>query len=111
MGRGMRAGKKPKKQKPNMQMAQMQAVQEEMDKIQQELDSKEITTTAGGGVVSVTMNGKKEILELNLEKDVVDPDDVEMLQDLIISAVNEGIRKVEDMSQEEMGKLTASFGF
>ena len=103
MGKGMRAGKKPKvgggagnMQKQLAQMQQMQA----------ELEEKEITTTSGGGAVSVTVNGKKEIVSLNLDKDIVDPDDVEMLQDLVIAAVNEAMRQIDEISNTEMSKLT-----
>ena len=111
MGKGMRVGKRPKP--PGMgggnmqkQLQQMQAMQKQMEQVQAELEEKEITTTAGGGAVSVTANGKREIVNLTLDKDVVDPDDVEMLQDLVIAAVNEAMRQVEEMSNEEMGKVT-----
>ena len=71
-------------------------------------DEKEYTTTAGGGVVEVTINGKKEITALNLKPEIVDPDDVEMLQDLVMAAVNEAIRTVEETSSAEMNKITGS---
>ena len=111
MGKGMRAGKRPKPQgmgggNMQKQLQQMQAMQKQMEQVQAELEEKEITTTAGGGAVSVTANGKREIVNLTLDKDVVDPDDVEMLQDLVIAAVNEAMRQVEEMSNEEMGKVT-----
>ncbi|MGN0659403.1 MAG: YbaB/EbfC family nucleoid-associated protein [Emergencia sp.] len=109
MGKGMRAGKKPKAPGAgNMQkqLQQMQAMQRQMEQMQAELEEKEITTTSGGGAVSVTVNGKKEILSLSIDKDVVDPDDVEMLQDLVVAAVNEAMRQVDDISNAEMGKLT-----
>ena len=77
-----------------------------MEQMQAELEEKEITTTSGGGAVSVTVNGKKEIVSLTLDKDVVDPDDVEMLQDLVMAAVNEGMRQIDEISSAEMGKLT-----
>lgn len=109
MGKGMRAGKKAKAPKNN-QMQQMQAMQAKMEEIQEEIDAKEIETTAGGGAVKVRINGKKEILELTLDKDVVDPDDVEMLQDLITAALNEAMRQVDEMSQSEMEKLTGGLG-
>lgn len=112
MGKGMRAGKAKKQKQPSQaqQMQQMQAMQEQMDAIQQEINEKEIETTAGGGAVKVKINGKKEIVSLELDKDVVDPDDVEMLQDLIIVAVNEGLRQIEEMSSSEMEKLTSGLG-
>ena len=103
----MRAGKKPKvgggAGNMQKQLAQMQQMMEQM---QAELEEKEITTTSGGGAVSVTVNGKKEIVSLTLDKDVVDPDDVEMLQDLVMAAVNEGMRQIDEISSAEMGKLT-----
>lgn len=111
MGRGMKAGKRPKVGgggggSMQKQLQQVQAMQRQMETLQAELEEKEITTTAGGGAISVTMNGKKEITDLTLDKDVVDPDDVEMLQDLIIAAVNEGIRQIEETANNEMGKIT-----
>lgn len=111
MGKGMRAGKKPSAgggAGANMQkqMQQMQAMQRQMEQIQGELDEKTVETSAGGGAICVTINGKKEIVSMNIKPEVVDPDDVEMLQDLIMVAVNEGLRQVEEMSQQEMSKLT-----
>ena len=88
------------------QLQQMQAMQRQMEMAQAEIEEKEITTTSGGGAVSVTVNGKKEITNLTVDKEVVDPDDVEMLQDLIVAAVNEGMRQMEELSNEEMGKIT-----
>ena len=88
------------------QLQQMQAMQRQMEQMQAELEEKEITATAGGGAVSVTVSGKKEITSLTIDKEVVDPEDVEMLQDLITAAVNEAMRQVDEMSNEEMGKLT-----
>jgi len=116
MGKGMRAGKKPKKQgaggggNMQQQMAQMQAMQREMDKVQAEIDEMEASATAGGGAVSVTVTGKKEIKELVIKPEVCDPDDVEMLQDLVIAAVNEALRQMEEISQAEMGKFTSGLG-
>ena len=112
MGKGMRAGKKPSMGGGGMQkqLQQMQAMQRKMEQIQAEVEEKEITTTAGGGAVSVTINGKKEIVSLELKPEVVDPDDVEMLQDLIIVAVNEGIRQIEEISNSEMSKVTGGLG-
>ena len=114
MGKGMKAGK-VKKQKPaggfNMQqLQQMQALQAQMEQAQADLEEKEITTTAGGGVVEVTVNGKKELTNLVIKPEVVDPDDVETLQDLIMAAVNEGIRQVEEISQNTMGQFTGGLG-
>ena len=84
----------------------MEQMQRQMEQMQAELEEKEITTTSGGGAVSVTVNGKKEIVALNLDKDIVDPDDVEMLQDLVIAAVNEAMRQIDEISNTEMSKLT-----
>lgn len=111
MGKGMRAGKTKKPQKQagglNMQqIQQMQALQAQMEKTQAELEEKEITTTAGGGAVEVTVSGKKQITDLKIKPEAVDPDDVETLQDLIIAAVNEGIRQIEEVSENAMGALT-----
>ena len=112
MGKGMKAGKKPKQPKMGnaKQMAQMQAMQQEMDKVQAEIDEMEATATAGGGAVTVTVTGKKELKDIQIQPDVVDPDDVEMLQDLILAAVNEALRQMEEISQSEMGKFTQSLG-
>jgi len=96
----------------NMQqmIRQAQKMQEAMTAKQAELDEKEYTTSAGGGVVQVTINGKKEVKALTLKPEVVDPEDVEMLQDLILAAVNEAIRTVEDTNAQEMGKITGGMG-
>ena len=114
MGKGRRAGKKPKNRTGGgdmqKQLKQLQAMQAEMEKTQAELAEKEITTTAGGGAIEVTINGNKEITKLVIDKDVVDPDDVEMLQDLVMAAVNEAIRQIEDLSESEMNKITGGFG-
>ncbi|MBQ5441855.1 MAG: YbaB/EbfC family nucleoid-associated protein [Firmicutes bacterium] len=110
MGKGMRAGKAKKPQKAggfNMQqLQQMQALQAQMEKAQADLEEKEITTTAGGGVVEATVNGKKELVNLTIKPEVVDPDDIETLEDLVMAAVNEGLRQIEELSQNTMGQLT-----
>ena len=113
MGKGMRAGKRPKqgggggKQKQmQQQMQQMQAMQAQMEQMQAELEEKEVTASAGGGVINATINGKHELVNLTIDKDVVDPDDVETLQDLVIAAVNEGMRQIDEMSNNEYGKIT-----
>lgn len=112
MGRGMKAGKRPKQPKMGnaQQMAQMQAMQREMDKVQEEINEMETTATSGGGAVTVTVTGKKELKDIQIQPDVVDPDDVEMLQDLIIAATNEALRQMEEISQAEMSKFTAGLG-
>ena len=110
MGKGMKAGKKPSMGggKGNMQkqLAQVQAMQAMMEKTQEEIESKEFETSAGGGAVTVKVNGKKELLSINLKPEVVDSDDIEMLQDLILAAVNEAMRQVDELSEQEMGKVT-----
>ncbi len=112
MGKGMRAGKKSSGGGGGMQkqLQQMQAMQKQMELMQAEIDEKEVSTTAGGGAVTVTVNGKKEVTKLELKPEVVDADDIEMLQDLIIVAVNEGIRQIEEISNNEMSKLTGGLG-
>ncbi len=114
MGKGMRAGKKPGggSGSANMQkqMMQMQAVQRKMEELQAEIDEMETTATSGGGAVTVTVNGTKQITSIELKPEVVDPDDIEMLQDLILVATNEALRQMEEISQNEMGKLTGGLG-
>lgn len=92
----------------NMQsmMRQAQKMQEAMEEKQAELDAREYDIQAGGGVVSLKINGKKEILSIAIKPEVVDPDDVETLQDILVAAVNEGIKKVESVNSEEMNKIT-----
>ncbi|MCB6993303.1 YbaB/EbfC family nucleoid-associated protein [bacterium 210820-DFI.6.37] len=113
MGKGMRAGKKPKAPGAgNMQkqMQQMQAMQRKMEELQNEIDQMETTATSGGGAVTVTVTGKKEIKNIEIKPEVVDPDDIEMLQDLVLVAANEALRQMEEISQNEMNKLTGSLG-
>lgn len=112
MGKGMRAGKKPSGGGGGIQkqLQQMQAMQRKMEVLQAEIEEKEVTTTAGGGAVTVTVSGKKEVTGLVLKPEVVDPEDIEMLQDLIMVAVNEGLRQIEEISNSEMGKLTGGLG-
>ena len=112
MGKGMKAGKRPKQPKMNnaQQMAQMQAMQKAMDEVQAQIDEMEATATSGGGAVTVTVTGKKEIKDIQIQPEVVDPDDVEMLQDLIITAVNEAMRQMEEISENEMNKVTGGLG-
>ncbi len=90
----------------NNMMKQAQKMQQEMLKAQQELEEKVIEASAGGGAVSVKVSGKKQIVEINLSPDVVDPDDIEMLQDLIMVAVNDAINKIDEEAANRMGKLT-----
>ena len=90
----------------NKMMKQMQKMQRDMTKAQEELMEMTFDATSGGGMVKVTANGKKEILDVEISEEVVDPDDVEMLQDLIIAATNEVLTKIEDTTNEKMGKFT-----
>ena len=90
----------------NNLMKQAKKMQEQMVKMQQELEEKTVEASSGGGVVTVIANGKKEIMEITIKPEAVDPDDIEMLQDLILAAVNEAIRKADEMVQGEMSKLT-----
>ena len=91
-------------------MKQAQMMQEKMAKIQEEAAKKTVEASAGGGMVTVTANGKMEILSIKIEKEVINPDDADMLQDLITAAVNEALKKAQDMMSEEMGKLTGGLG-
>jgi DNA-binding YbaB/EbfC family protein len=87
-------------------MKQAQKMQEKMLKMQEELATITVEATSGGGMVTAVVNGRSELVALKIERNVVNPDDIEMLQDLITAAVNEGIRKAQDMIQEEMSKIT-----
>lgn len=91
----------------NMQ-AMIKKMQEDMVNTQAELEAREYDIAAGGGVINVKINGKKEILSVKLDPEIVDPDDIETLEDLITAAVNEAIKKVESTSAEEMQKITGS---
>ena len=93
----------------NMQ-AMIKKMQEDMVATQEELETREYEVAAGGGVVNVKINGKKEILSVKIDPEVVDPDDVETLEDLIVAAVNEAIKQVESTSAAEMEKITGSLG-
>ncbi len=85
---------------------QAKKMQEKMGQLQQELETRTVEAQSGGGMVRVLVNGKFEIVSLKIEKEVVNPEDVEMLQDLIAAAVNEGIRKSQEMASQEMAKIT-----
>ena len=89
----------------NALMQQAKKMQEQMTKAQEELENAEIVGKAGGEMVAVTMNGKKEIKSIKLDKAAVDPDDVEMLEDLIIAAINDASAKADEMSKEKMGPM------
>ena len=91
-------------------MKQAQRMQRQMEETTKELESKEYTANAGGGAVSVTVSGKKEILSVKLSPGVVDPEDIEMLEDLIVAAANEALRQMEADSTEAMSRLTGGLG-
>jgi DNA-binding YbaB/EbfC family protein len=91
-------------------MKQAQKMQKDMEKLQEELQDRSVESTAGGGAITVVVTGKKEIKEIIIKPEVVDPDDVEMLQDLILAAVNEALRKAEEMVSSEMSKITGGLG-
>ena len=94
----------------NNLMKQAQRMQRQMEESQKELETKEVTGTAGGGAVKVTVSGKKEVTKVELDEEVVDPEDIEMLQDLIMAATNEALRQIDEISQAEMSKLTGGLG-
>ena len=94
----------------NNLMKQAQKMQKQMEESQKELEAKEFTAAAGGGAVEVTVSGQKEVTKVKLTEEVVDPDDIEMLEDLIMAATNEAFRKVEEESSTLMSKLTGGLG-
>lgn len=93
----------------NKMMKQVQKMQKEMARLQEELESRTVEATAGGGAVKVVCSGKQEIHSIVIDPDVVDPEDVEMLQDLVLAAVNEALRQSKEMVTNEMSKLTGGF--
>ena len=90
----------------NQMLKQAQKMQDDMAALQEDLEGREYDISVGGGVVNIKINGKKEILALNIDKDAFDPDDMETLQDILIAGVNEAIKRVEDTANKEMEKLT-----
>jgi DNA-binding YbaB/EbfC family protein len=116
MGKGMKAGKRPGN--PNKpfalkggnnqaeQIRRLQAMQKRMDEVQTEIEEREVEATVGGGAVKVRASGKKELLSIEIARDALDPDEAEMLQDMIVAAVNEALRQIEEISKNEMEKLT-----
>ena len=94
----------------NNLMKQAQRMQRHMEEANKQLEESEFTATAGGGVVEVKVSGKKELISIKLSEEVVDPDDIETLQDLIVAATNEALRKVEEASEQSMGQITGGLG-
>lgn len=90
----------------NNLIKQAQKFQQQMEQMQKELETKEFSATAGGGAVTAVANGKKQLVDIQIKAEVVDPDDVEMLEDLIMLAANEALRKAEEETADEMKKLT-----
>ena len=97
-------------QNMNAMLKQAQKMQEDMEALQADLDKREYDISAGGGMVSLKINGKKEVLSMEIKPEIVDPDDTETLADIIIAAVNEGIKRVDDTNSTEMAKITGSMG-
>ncbi|NLC76400.1 MAG: YbaB/EbfC family nucleoid-associated protein [Clostridia bacterium] len=89
-------------------MKQVQKMQADMAKLQEELGQKTVSATVGGGVVEVVANGKQEVVSIKISPDAVDPDDVEMLEDLVLAAVNEALRQAQEMAANEMSKITGN---
>lgn len=94
----------------NSMLKQAQKMQEDMAALQEDLEGREYEVSAGGGVVGVKINGKREILDIRIEPEIVDPDDIETLSDILVAAVNEAIKKVDSVSAEEMEKITGDMG-
>ena len=94
----------------NNLMKQAQRMQRQMEEGQKELETKEFSAKAGGGAVEVVVSGKKEVLRVNLSEEVVDPDDIETLQDIIVAATNEALRQAEEANKEMMGKMAGGLG-
>jgi DNA-binding YbaB/EbfC family protein len=95
----------------NDMMRQAQAMQTKITEVQEEIDNRVFNVTVGGGMIALEMKGSKEILSVTINPEVVDKDDVETLQDLVMSAVNEGIKQINATSEEEMGKITGGVSF
>mgnify|MGYP000000579454 FL=1 len=99
-------GGMPGRMNMNNLLKQAQKMQADMQKAQEELEAKELEASVGGGAVVVKVNGKKEVVAINIKPEVVDPDDIEMLEDLVMSAVNQAMREIDELQKSQMGKLT-----
>ena len=112
MGKGMKAGKKPSAGKMSRQdqMAQLQAMQNRMMQAQQEIEKMETEASAGGGAVTVRVNGQHHLVSVVIKPELCDPEEVDMLQDLIVAAANEAMRQIDEISSNEMNKLTGGMG-
>ncbi len=110
MGKGMKAGKKPKMNNQQAQMAQLQAMQARFAAAQEEIEKKEVEAGAGGGAVTVKVNGKHELVSVTIKPEACDPEDVEMLQDMIVAAANEAMRQIDEIAEKEMSGVTGGMG-
>lgn len=90
----------------NNMMKQMQQMQKKLEEAQKEIEETQVTATAGGGVIEVVANGKKEILSIKIDPEVVDPEDVDMLEDMVLAGVNEALRMADEVNEKKMGGLT-----
>ena len=97
-------------QNMNAMLKQAQKMQEDMAALQEELEGREYEVKAGGGMVEVKINGRKEVLSIKIDPEIVDPDDVETLEDIVVAGVNEAIKRVESTNEAEMSKITSGFG-
>ena len=100
----------PKGPSMNEMLRQAQKIQEDMQAKQAELEEREYEVSAGGGVVKVKINGRREVLNIDIAEEIVDPDDIETLSDILVAAVNEAIKKVDSTTNEEMGKISGGMG-
>lgn len=97
-------------QNMNAMIKQAQKMQEDMENLQADLDEREYDISAGGGMVTLKINGKREILSIDIKPEIVDPDDIETLSDILVAAINEGIKRVDETNNAEMSKITGSIG-